>query len=499
MVLFNAFNRVVNMSLYNTLFERCEDVVGNARNGNSLLRSITNGQSTDYETCISQLKDCAEELSDILPRLIAESKRGIAWVPETTTVEDFDQWEIDLLENACAQFGKTEREELRNRVDFYERSVRQLIDEVQKVVACFETGDSSEVEWFTDGFELPEIEDPEQERMARLFMYVGVLSGQNQGDAAYSLEYSLRLLDLHRPASSIEKLSELIDEESYYAIADAIDNVDLDEIKRNSTISFNKVFEARDKESGKELLIKVTSNPLRAKIESAANYYLSRNEKFERIIAKGHHPRPLVHKGLYITVQDKISDDRKYSAHHYVSALAMLHVRGAEVLTEDKVVIPEYRAKCFEEILEEISRRESPAAYAHMKGLYEDIVAELVEEGLKKTIHSDTKPDNLRLGRLLDLEGIKLGDPAIDLSLYFVESGIPEEEWASYVQTYLSVVSQETGQHYGVDMVHKLTKKIGCVALVPCIKELGGIYSRPMRGSQTEEAKRLQGFIAGMD
>jgi len=159
------------------------------------------------------------------------------------------------------------------------------------------------------------------------------------------------------------------------------------------------------------------------------------------------------------------------------------------------VTVPDFEAKPFDAILEEIAQRESPAQYEHLRSQYDDVVAELDEINNKVLAHTDTKMDNLNRGYILDLEGLKKANPAVDLSLYLVESGISQEEWMPFVQTYLEVVQKETGRNYTPNELVDLTNRVRRVATITAVKELGGLYSREMTPQTTQRADQLKHFL----
>ncbi|MBU0727638.1 hypothetical protein KKA95_03045, partial [Patescibacteria group bacterium] len=177
------------------------------------------------------------------------------------------------------------------------------------------------------------------------------------------------------------------------------------------------------------------------------------------------------------------------------SALAMLSCYGMEVMITNNVVPPSYQVREFEDILEDIAQKEKPYLFTHLKHQYQDIADELNELSARILMHGDTKPDNIKSGHLIDLEALKIGDPAISISLYLVDSGIEQEQWSRYVQTYMDVVQHEIGREYTPEELVELTGFVKKVALLPALKELSGLYSRPMGEKEEKQALTIRRFL----
>ncbi|GIU68885.1 MAG: hypothetical protein KatS3mg002_0121 [Candidatus Woesearchaeota archaeon] len=284
-----------------------------------------------------------------------------------------------------------------------------------------------------------------------------------------------------------------ISSDLYESIIRDISEVELSDIEKNNKISTNKVYTAKS-ESGQSFIIKITKNEKKAKIESAAGYYLSKQEKLKDIIAPSIFPEPLQLGDYYIVIQDEIKDEKSYDIYHYIAALAMLHSHGNDAIN-GRIFVPEYEAKNFDEIIEDISRKESTQSYLRLKQYYKDASQELKEMNHKVLIHSDAKKDNLSLGKILDLEHLKIGNPAIDLSLYLIESGIGREHWTQYAQVYLDIVGKETATHYTIDDTNKLVNAMEKAAILTTLKELSGLYSREMGRKEQMQAELLKNYL----
>ena len=286
-------------------------------------------------------------------------------------------------------------------------------------------------------------------------------------------------------SASIPRLAGLVDEESYEAIVAGLGK-EVASLRREELPSYNKVYHARTAD-GKNAIVKVTGNALKARIEAAANYHLSRHEKLAPFIAAGLSAEPIPHENLSITIQEEIADARLYGAHHYMAALAHLHAYGKGVLDHESIVVPEWRAKDLELVMAEIDMSEDSRPYRSLSRKYKDLAEEIRRSPEKALLHGDAKADNLRRGRLLDLEGMRIGDPAIDLALYLSTSAVPGGEWGAYVETYLATLCDAIGSAYTAKDIAGLLERVQRVMLVPVIKEYGGLCSRRPRWSAAEE------------
>jgi|GEM_PF-4795495 len=294
-------------------------------------------------------------------------------------------------------------------------------------------------------------------------------------------------------APAIGRLASIVDEESYEAIRRGID-ADLATLTGEGTLSYNQVFHATGS-NGEKLIVKASGNARKARIEAAANYHFSRHATLTPYVAAGRVERPIEVNGLHLTIQEEVADKRSYDAHHYMAALANLHTYGKGLLAERNIVVPEWEAKEFDAILANIDASENPHPWKRLRNRYGDLAGRIGETGAKVLIHGDAKADNLRFGKLLDLEGLKLGDPALDLALYLGSTAIPTASWGKYIHTYLAVREEAAGASFDSEAFSTLLQRTKAVVPLVLFKEYGGLASRRPSPKWSEQQERQQSLL----
>lgn len=302
------------------------------------------------------------------------------------------------------------------------------------------------------------------------------------------------LLNKKRSMSIIteKSLEEMFGEDIAYSLKQNIGR-DIQNVSNLGTVSFNKVYDGKLKDTNEEVIIKVTNNYQKAKIECLANYYLSQHPVLGKVIALGVIEEPVaLEDGVWLTVQKKVHDKKEYSTMHYISSLALLHSYGKGIMSRNAgIILPEWEAKSFDELLDNIAINENPAKFKHLKQRYNEIAHELRTRPEYVLIHGDAKKDNLTFGKLLDLEGIKNGHPSIDLSICLAQSGIPTEHWDKYLGIYCDIVKNETGINYTHNDLKQLTDLTKKAYVVTGLNEYSGISSRPIRKQQNYQMQQL--------
>ena len=116
--------------------------------------------------------------------------------------------------------------------------------------------------------------------------------------------------------------------------------------------SFNKVFRVRTKDA-KKLIIKVHSDQKKAEIEQATNYYLSKAFNF---IVPTDVKEPYTYGGLYLTVQDDVSDraTNTYGLAYRMAAMAKVHAHGKQIMGGSGLILPNYNIRPFPQLFDEI-------------------------------------------------------------------------------------------------------------------------------------------------
>jgi len=276
-------------------------------------------------------------------------------------------------------------------------------------------------------------------------------------------------------------LQGIVDERSFEAIHKELPGA-LETVHHLPETSFNEVYDARHRETGQPLVVKATNNPLRARIEARAGHFFSQHDKIGSFVQRTL-PEPFEYNGLYITVQEKNEDQTKYDIYRYMTALGVLHAHGKKAL-EGKVDLPQYQPKPWDSVIAAV-----PPKFKHLENLYTEITRE--QKGTH-VIHSDTKPDNLKFGKLLDLEGLSKGKPATDVSLYLLMKA-PLQDWNQYIMACLQTYEEETGETGYVNRnFERFSKQVKRIAVATGLKELSGLYSRPMGDKEKRYIRILE-------
>jgi len=285
-----------------------------------------------------------------------------------------------------------------------------------------------------------------------------------------------------RSPPALLQLEELIDERSYQSILKKLPEAS--EVQHLSEISFNEVYDAIHRETGKPLIVKVTNDRSRARIEARAGHFLSRHNRIAEFVQRTI-PEPFEYNGLYITVQEKNEDQTKYDAYRYMTALGVLHAHGKKAL-EGKVELSPYQTRSWDSVIAVL-----PQKFKHLKNLYKEITREQSETNTH-VIHSDAKPDNLKHGKLLDLEGLSEGKPATDVSLYLIMKA-PVQEWDQYIMAYLQTYEEETKKNgYANRNFKQFSKQVKKTAIATGLKELRGLYSRKIGDKEREYVETIE-------
>jgi len=222
-------------------------------------------------------------------------------------------------------------------------------------------------------------------------------------------------------------------------------------------VSANKVFHVRTKD-GRKLLIKLETNPTKAKVEQAANYYLSRDPYFSDFIVGADVLTPVEFGEVYLLVQEDVSDSPEAKLRrplkYYLGRMAMLHAKGYEALVREGIQIPQVRMRTFNELADCLEQKEcedfiSWSKLKAIKGQYEESRA-ILTEGSSCLILKDPREDNRKGKFFIDLENLSIGEPSIDMfmTLYDTALNLSEPQREKYCDYFYRCLCQETGSEY---------------------------------------------------
>lgn len=253
----------------------------------------------------------------------------------------------------------------------------------------------------------------------------------------------------------------------------------LQDAKRNEIISQNRSFYVRDKD-GNRLLLKITGNKAKARMEAAANYYLSSHLKF---IAPGKFSEPLEANGLYLTLQKDISEETIETAaemplDYWIGAFALFHREAERILQEEGVNLREVAFKTADHESERYLRGRKNHELKLDLVRFEEAIDYLQTSSPKVLIHNDPKKSNLVGKYIVDLELCGRGHPAIDLALLFMQYGVFEAEWDIHLRKYLT--AKGTAESYG-DELKNLKEGMRHATHYTAVREIIGSSLREVR------------------
>lgn len=211
------------------------------------------------------------------------------------------------------------------------------------------------------------------------------------------------------------------------------------EIEYNEVVSFNQSYKVVDKDE-KKWILKITTDEKKARMEAAANFYLSGKLSF---IAPGLSPEPTEINSFYLTLQEDISDKKELlidrTVDYWVQTLATFHREAGEILESKGIVVPDLEILDLDimQFIYESSDKGHDLRFD--KHEIKDSVDYLLSTKSNYLVHGDVKKDN-RLGEMLiDLESCGKGNPAIDLALIFMQYNISGKEREKYLKDYLTI------------------------------------------------------------
>ncbi len=212
-------------------------------------------------------------------------------------------------------------------------------------------------------------------------------------------------------------------------------------IERNDVVSYRDT--AFVEIDGKQYLLKVSNNKIRAKIEAAANYHLSSHFDF---IVPGMSPEPIEAGDWYFTLQENRSSQKQIDRglNYWVVSFASFHREAKQILetstqnSQSPIVIPTVGFRSIDEIEDMYQQGKRKNNLIFKK---EEIVRSIkyFENSPYTTLlHNDAKDDNFVGPYLVDLEKCAIGDPALDLAMVLMKYGVPIDNWEHHAINYLT-------------------------------------------------------------
>jgi hypothetical protein len=180
-----------------------------------------------------------------------------------------------------------------------------------------------------------------------------------------------------------------------------------------------------------------------------------------------------------------VDRDRDQGFDYWLARLAEFHLRGKAAL-ETRCHIPQHRCVSLDILQQQYLRLALPALPWDETALASSI-SYLDSSPHPALIHGDPKRDN-RHGRfLVDLEEVSLGNPTIDLSLVFMEYGIPLPDWQRHLDEY----HERTGRAFPEVTLQVLKT----AAMYAGVKEILGSSLRKLDDAARLNNARLSSYL----
>ena len=262
-------------------------------------------------------------------------------------------------------------------------------------------------------------------------------------------------------------------------------------LEHNEVVSYNETYKLVDK-NGERWVLKVTDVEHKAKIEAAANYYLSDHFSF---IVPGMSPDPIKINGLYLTLQKDVSDREdlliKQSIDYWISSLALFHKEAEHILPSQGIIVPDHEVIDFDIMknIYDISDKSHELTFDSEK--IKDAIDYLKSTESKYLVHGDVKNDNRLGSMLIDLELCGKGNPSIDLALILMQYNVPKENWVKHLQDYLTI----RGSEDHMKELTELSKGIEYAATYIGCKECWGSHTRTITKQTTKDGRLLRKYL----
>jgi len=261
-------------------------------------------------------------------------------------------------------------------------------------------------------------------------------------------------------------------------------------LDKNKALSVNQSFYV-DGEAGK-VLVKFSHNQKKAKIEAAANHYLSKHFKF---IVPGLFPEPIKSedadgKDVYITMQEDMSSTGRMPIGYWMSSFALFHRDADKILNDEGIEIASTYTS-IDKILDECDRTGTSYDKARIKDSLD-----YLQNSSSTIIHGDAKQDNLMSSYLVDLEGVVKGNPAVDLAMVLMQYDVPKEHFDKFLNMYLDAKGVEDKE----TELKNLKEGIEHAIQYSATKEIAGSRARILKNPEfaSEEYKNqgLERYVA---
>ncbi len=240
--------------------------------------------------------------------------------------------------------------------------------------------------------------------------------------------------------------------------------------------------------TGLTLAYKETMSWDAAQLEAKISDKLADTESLSGFIAPAAIEDPFEGIYGYCTVKYFVNSSHPNDIGNNIYTIARTHSHGLESLKEANITVPELYLPEFDQIF----AGHWAAAFRYVGEIsrlrikYEKACESLRNCENKTLIVGDPKKDNFVASVIVDCEGFRIGDPAFDLPLPILQNAanisttFHPDYWKHCVGFYLEMIGDETGRDFNDGDVSDLTDHVLDIAIVPLVKELGGLTRRRM-------------------
>lgn len=193
--------------------------------------------------------------------------------------------------------------------------------------------------------------------------------------------------------------------------------------------STNAVFAVQDAH-GNPFVLKLHRDAQRAFREARATFHLG---ELPCIVGSPYRDS-FNSEGVYVTVQNALTEERPPSIRYWMHALAAFHTKAPDLLAGAGLSLQPAHLRDAADYLDR-HRSLRSLGFSLDHGRLADSIA-MLRERQDCIIHNDLIPDNMLGSHMIDLENIGYGSETIDLVLALLAKQVPLPLWATQIDTY---------------------------------------------------------------
>lgn len=281
-----------------------------------------------------------------------------------------------------------------------------------------------------------------------------------------------------------------------------LNSLDPSSISKEGTVSRNMCFHITDK-AGKPLFVKVvhtskTSDALTiGKIESMANYLWGVTPELSHLVAGSDFMTGIQYANHYLSIQNDVSQSTRKvkdpSIYYWLDAFAKITVYGDKL--RENVVIPKVGVGNFDKVLDSITSVPK-LRISGMRQQFEDY-----EQALSGNyvVVTDTKKDNQKGGKVLDLERVRLGHLCNPLPLLFAQNGYKIEDTLELTNFYIDRINHYSNLADRTDLIcedkNGFYESVRHATFPILLNELAGLDSRQQTKATMMQRDQIKHYL----